>query len=74
MIPSRGDIIEVSSGLREGAHCCLIVFAIDNRESFDSVKKWRQKVEAECGPDLVTVLVQNKLDLYENATMSKLES
>lgn len=52
-----------------GAGACVVVFSTTDRESFEAVPGWKQKVEAECG-SLAMVLVQNKVDLLEEATMT----
>ena len=40
-----------------GSSACILAFATNNRESFESVKKWHQAVIDECGGDLTMVLV-----------------
>lgn len=46
----------------QGAGACVIVFAGDRRDSFESISKWYEAAKKECG-DVVYVLVQNKCDL-----------
>lgn len=46
----------------KGAHAAILVFAVDNRESFEAIPRWRDKVVAECGK-IPMVLVRNKIDL-----------
>ena len=45
-----------------GADACLIVFAINDKESFIQVKSWHKKMKNECG-DIPTALVMSKIDL-----------
>ena len=45
-----------------GAQACVFVFSTTDRQSLRDVRKWRKKVEEECG-DIPMVLVQNKIDL-----------
>ena len=45
-----------------GADACLIVFSINDRESFNQVKSWHQKMTQECGK-IPTALVMSKIDL-----------
>ncbi|KAK3246433.1 Ras-related protein Rab-23, partial [Cymbomonas tetramitiformis] len=56
-----------------GAGACVVVFSTTDRESFEAVPGWKAKVEAECG-SLAMVLVQNKVDLLEEATMTPEEA
>eukprot|EP00930_Biecheleria_cincta_P036204 TRINITY_DN24839_c0_g1_i1.p1 TRINITY_DN24839_c0_g1~~TRINITY_DN24839_c0_g1_i1.p1 ORF type:complete len:209 (+),score=50.32 TRINITY_DN24839_c0_g1_i1:110-736(+) len=46
----------------QGAGACVIVFASDRRESFESINKWHEAAKKECG-EITYVLVQNKCDL-----------
>ena len=47
-----------------GADACLIVFALNDRESFNQVKSWHQKMTQECG-NIPTALVMSKIDLKD---------
>lgn len=53
-----------------GAQACVLVFSTTDRESFQSIETWKEKVEAEVG-DVPTVLVQNKIDLLEETVIKK---
>lgn len=53
-----------------GAQACVLVFSTTDRESFQAIDSWREKVEAEVG-DIPTVLVQNKIDLLEETVIKK---
>jgi Ras-related protein Rab-23 len=48
-----------------GAGAVVYVFSTVDRESFLEIERWRQKVTEECGPDIASVLVQNKIDLLD---------
>ena len=39
----------------------MVAFSTTDRDSLAAVRKWRKKVEDECG-DIPMVLVQNKID------------
>eukprot|EP00002_Diphylleia_rotans_P005602 TRINITY_DN1477_c0_g1_i1.p1 TRINITY_DN1477_c0_g1~~TRINITY_DN1477_c0_g1_i1.p1 ORF type:complete len:247 (+),score=62.32 TRINITY_DN1477_c0_g1_i1:580-1320(+) len=56
-----------------GAGACVIGFSTTDRQSFLDVEKWKRKVEAEC-PDIPMILVQNKIDLLDQATVQKEEA
>eukprot|EP00162_Nutomonas_longa_P012994 comp21363_c0_seq1/m.46024 comp21363_c0_seq1/g.46024 ORF comp21363_c0_seq1/g.46024 comp21363_c0_seq1/m.46024 type:complete len:219 (+) comp21363_c0_seq1:242-898(+) len=51
-----------------GAAACIIAFSIIDRDSFEAVEKWKSKVDAECG-DIAMVLMQNKMDLIDDAVV-----
>ncbi|KAJ8574774.1 hypothetical protein ON010_g4440 [Phytophthora cinnamomi] len=57
-----------NGGYRSGA--VIYVFSTVDRASFDDLPKWRRKVEEECG-QICSVLVQNKIDLEEDAAMTR---
>ena len=48
----------------------MIVFSTTDRESFDSIRKWKKKVEYECGV-VPMALVQNKIDLMARSVVTK---
>mmetsp|Transcript_43685 Transcript_43685/g.103105 ORF Transcript_43685/g.103105 Transcript_43685/m.103105 type:complete len:254 (+) Transcript_43685:62-823(+) len=52
----------------KGAGACILAFSTTDRASFDDVEKWHSKVREECG-NIAMVLVQNKVDLMEEAQM-----
>ena len=47
----------------KGSGAVIYVFSTVDRASFDEVARWKARVESEVG-DVVAVLVQNKIDLY----------
>ena len=47
----------------KGSGAVIYVFSTADRESFREVPRWKEKVESEVG-EIVSVLVQNKIDLY----------
>ena len=56
-----------------GADACLIVFAINDKESFNQVKSWHKKMTTECG-DIPTALVMSKIDLKSERKISDEEA
>ena len=56
-----------------GAQACVVAFSTTDRDSLLAVRKWRKKVEDECG-DIPMVLVQNKIDLISKAEISSQET
>lgn len=53
-----------------GAQACVLVFSTTDRESFEAISTWREKVVAEVG-DIPTALVQNKIDLLDDSCIKK---
>jgi Ras-related protein Rab-23 len=43
-----------------GAGAAVIVFATNDRASFEAVPSWKEKIESECG-DIAIAIVQNKV-------------
>jgi Ras-related protein Rab-23 len=56
-----------------GANGALIVFSVGDRESFDNVDNWKEKVIGECG-NIPIFLVMNKIDLLEGVVVSEKEA
>jgi len=56
----------------KSAGACILAFSTTDRASFDQVEEWYRKVNDECG-NIVMVLVQNKVDLLDNAAMENRE-
>ena len=56
----------------ENAGAAILAFSTDDRDSFLAVKKWCAAVRGKCGK-IPTVIVQNKVDLLEQAQMDNEE-
>lgn len=52
----------------KGAGACILAFSTTDLASFEAVESWYQKVTDECGT-IAMVLVQNKVDLMDDAAM-----
>lgn len=59
----------ITKAYYRGAQACVLTFSTTDRASFEAVKDWKKKVENECG-EVPTVLVQNKIDLMDQAVVS----
>ncbi|KAJ3183729.1 Ras- protein Rab-4A [Gaertneriomyces sp. JEL0708] len=57
-----------------GAAGCLLVYDITNRDSFTSLGSWLEDARRYASPDMVVVLVGNKIDLEENREVSFMEA
>ena len=53
-----------------GAQACVLAFSSTDRVSFEAIEMWKKKVENEVG-DIPMVLVQNKIDLVEQAQVTE---
>ncbi|DAZ97081.1 TPA: hypothetical protein N0F65_001265 [Lagenidium giganteum] len=60
----------LTSRYYKGAGAVIYVFSTVDRASFDDLPKWKRKVEEECG-HICHVLVQNKIDLIDDAAMTR---
>ena len=54
-----------------GAGAAVLAFSTTDRASFEAVESWRDKVAAECGDELSMVLMQNKIDLIDQAVVTR---
>ncbi|GBG26400.1 Ras-related protein Rab-23 [Hondaea fermentalgiana] len=65
-----GDHIEGQMAQRyfKDANAAILVFATDDRASFERVTALANKVRRDCGPHTRLVLVQSKIDLENQAT------
>ncbi|CEM12335.1 unnamed protein product [Vitrella brassicaformis CCMP3155] len=59
----------VTRAYYKGAGAAIVSFSTNDRNSFDAVERWHNKVAEECGP-IAMALVQNKVDLLDQAEMS----
>mmetsp|Transcript_64913 Transcript_64913/g.156914 ORF Transcript_64913/g.156914 Transcript_64913/m.156914 type:complete len:270 (-) Transcript_64913:101-910(-) len=59
----------LTSRYYKGAGACALVFSTVDRDSFNAIETWKRKVEEECG-DIPKCLVQNKVDLIDDAVMT----
>jgi len=64
---------DLTKSYYRGAGCVIYVFTCVDRHSFTEIERWREKVRAECGDNIVSVLVQNKMDLIDQAVMTPTE-
>lgn len=56
-----------------GAQAVVLAFSTIDRDSFDAVEQWQKKVRAEVGT-IPMVLVQNKIDLVDQAKVTPTET
>ncbi|XP_030839200.1 ras-related protein Rab-23 [Strongylocentrotus purpuratus] len=63
----------ITKSYYRGAQAGVLVFSTVDRDSFEAIDKWRVKVEDEVG-NIPLVLVQNKIDLVEQAVLEPEEA
>jgi len=64
----------ITKAYYRGAQACVLTFSTTDRDSFEAIEKWKQKIEEEVGCEIPVVLVQNKIDLLEEAVVDKEEA
>lgn len=57
----------ITKAYYRGAQACVLCFSTVDRESYDAIEHWMAKVVEECGSGIPCVLVQNKIDLIDEA-------
>ncbi|XP_054990937.1 ras-related protein Rab-23 [Sorex araneus] len=63
----------ITKAYYRGAQACVLVFSTVDRDSFEAISSWREKVVAEVG-EIPTVLVQNKIDLLDDSCIKNEEA
>lgn len=56
-----------------GSNGALIVFSVTDRDSFNNVQKWKNKIEAECDT-IPMAIVMNKIDAVEGVVVNEKEA
>lgn len=51
--------------------CCLLVYDISNRESFENCSKWLEETRNFTSKDVIIVLIGNKADLDNRFHLEK---
>lgn len=64
----------ITKSYYRGAQACVLVFSTTDRDSFEAVESWKTKVEDEVGTEIPIVLVQNKIDLLDDAVVQPQEA
>ena len=64
----------ITNSYYRGAHGVMIVFSVEDHESFVSVKNWLSQLRAYADKDVQILLVGNKSDMVEERTVKKEEA
>ncbi|XP_061390311.1 ras-related protein Rab-23 [Musca vetustissima] len=59
----------ITKAYYRGAQACVLTFSTTDRASFEAIREWKRKVENEC-QEIPTVIVQNKIDLIDQAVVT----
>ena len=62
----------ISNFYRNSSLACLL-YAIDNRDSFNNAENWLKELKSQANPDVKIMLVGNKCDLEDERKVSKEE-
>ena len=66
--------LSITRSYYRGTDCCLLVYDVTRRESFDHLGRWLQEARQNAAnPDLVLMLVGNKADLEAKRQISRAE-
>jgi len=65
---------QVTKNYYRGAGAVVYAFSTTDRASFAEIENWKRRVEEVCGSSLVSVLIQNKTDLINDAKMTTAEA
>ena len=61
------------SNFYRNSSLAVLVYAIDNKESFNHTENWLNDLKSQANPDVIIFLVGNKADLEEERKVSKEE-
>ena len=64
----------ITKAYYRGAQACVLVFSTTDRASFEAIENWKSKIEEEVGSNIPLVLVQNKIDLLDDAVVEQEEA
>jgi len=64
----------ITKSYYRGAQACVLAFSTTDRPSFNQVEMWKSKLEEQVDSNIPLVLVQNKIDLLDQAVVNKEEA
>lgn len=56
------------------SHCCLLVFDVTNKDSFNNIKEWKSSVETYSNSKPLFILIGNKIDLEKDRKVKRDEA
>eukprot|EP00002_Diphylleia_rotans_P008046 TRINITY_DN1773_c0_g1_i4.p1 TRINITY_DN1773_c0_g1~~TRINITY_DN1773_c0_g1_i4.p1 ORF type:complete len:182 (+),score=38.40 TRINITY_DN1773_c0_g1_i4:49-594(+) len=64
----------ITQSYYHGAHGILVVYDVTNKPSFDHLQYWFGEINQHANPNVVTVLVGNKIDLVKDRVVDRAEA
>ena len=61
----------ISKNYFNDAHCVLVTYDCTQRKTFESCREWLKMIREKADPDILTVLIANKVDLTENIEVTE---
>jgi Ras-related protein Rab-23 len=74
ILDRQEEFAEMTKQYYRGAKGCVLAFSTTDRDSFDAIPEWNEKVKRECDESLCKILIQNKYDLKEKAVVTDEEA
>jgi len=68
--PPSSRFKTITATYYKGAHGCILVYDITDRQSFQDIENWLGEVRQHASPNIVKILVGNKSDLKEQRQVS----
>eukprot|EP00754_Rhynchopus_humris_P001614 Rhum_TRINITY_DN10930_c0_g1::Rhum_TRINITY_DN10930_c0_g1_i1::g.41410::m.41410/K06234/RAB23; Ras-related protein Rab-23 len=65
---------DLTKSYYRNAGACVLAFSTTDRQSFEDIEGWKQKVERVVDPPPAMCLVQTKIDLMDNAQVTSTEA
>ncbi|KRX02412.1 P-loop containing nucleoside triphosphate hydrolase [Pseudocohnilembus persalinus] len=53
-----------------GSICCLLVYDVTNRDSFESLQKWKEEIKQSANEKITIMLIGNKTDLTQKRVVT----
>jgi small GTP-binding protein len=61
----------ITSAYYRGAHCVLLMYACNRRDSFASLSQWLEQIRQHCRDDVLVMVVACKSDLEHNVSVAE---
>ena len=72
MLPNLPTLFRsLISSFYRNSSLAILVYAIDNEESFKNISSWLTELKKQASPEIKTILVGNKCDLESNREVTK---
>ncbi|KAL0486747.1 Ras-related protein Rab [Acrasis kona] len=68
------EFAEMTKQYYRGAKGCVLAFSTTDRDSFEAIPTWNEKVKRECDENMCKILIQNKYDLRDKSVVTDEEA